>query len=135
MAFMAGVVSLASGVTSAAETTETATAVEKSTTDATPPPSPRSQSTRHQLTLDGKVLNYTATVGWLILKDDKKRKESKDSKNSEEKPIARFGYTAYTLDGVKDPSRRPVISLSMEARARHRSGCTWQFSVEARRCQ
>ncbi len=113
MSFMAGVayMSLAIGVTSAAETTETATTVEKSTAEATPPPAPRSQSTRHQLTLDGKLLNYTATVGWLILKDDKKRKESKDSKeskNSEEKPIARFGYTAYTLDGVKDPSHRPV---------------------------
>ena len=73
LALMVGVVymSLASGVTSAAETTETATAVEKSTTDSAPPPAPRSQSTKHQLTLDGKVLNYTATVGWLILKGKK----------------------------------------------------------------
>ena len=57
MTLMAGVVylSLVSGVTSAAERRKTATAVEKSTTDSTPPPAPRSQSTRHQLTLDGKV--------------------------------------------------------------------------------
>ena len=73
MTLMAGVayITLSSGVTSAAETTETATAVEKSTTDSTPPPSPRSMSTKHELTLDGKVLSYTATVGWLILKGDK----------------------------------------------------------------
>jgi carboxypeptidase C (cathepsin A) len=52
--------------------------------------------TKHQTTIDGKTLKYTATVGWLILKDD------------EDKQIARFGYTAYTLDGVKNLARRPV---------------------------
>ena len=35
--------------------------------------------------------SYTATAGWLILKND------------EGKPIARFGYTAYTRDGVERP--------------------------------
>ena len=63
---------LASGATSAAETTETpAPPATAAKADESPPPEPRSQSTRHQLRLDGQVLNYTATVGWLILKDDK----------------------------------------------------------------
>jgi carboxypeptidase C (cathepsin A) len=62
----------------------------------TPEPVPASSVTRHQIELDGKALKYTATVGWYILKD------------AEDKPIARFGYTAYTLDGVRDLARRPV---------------------------
>ena len=62
-----------------------------------PVPPPRADKTQHQITLAGKTLKYTATVGWLILNDKKK-----------DKPIARFGYTAYTLDGVKDPARRPI---------------------------
>jgi carboxypeptidase C (cathepsin A) len=90
------VMSLAGGVTSAAETTETPAPATMPKADASPPPEPRSQSTQHQLRLDGQVLHYTATVGWLILKDDK------------DKPIARFGYTAYTLDGTKDLARRPI---------------------------
>jgi carboxypeptidase C (cathepsin A) len=70
-----------------------------------PPPEPRSQRTQHELPLGGQVLKYTATVGWLILVDDK---PDEDGKSGEPKPIARFGYTTYTLDGVKDLSRRPV---------------------------
>ncbi len=30
-------------------------------------------------------------------------------KDKEDKPIARFGYTAYTREGVKDPTRRPIM--------------------------
>ena len=62
-----------------------------------PVPPPRAEKTQHQITLAGQTLKYTATAGWLILND---------KKNNE--PIAQFGYTAYTLDGVKDPSRRPI---------------------------
>ncbi len=61
-----------------------------------PPLAPASSATRHQVTIDGRTIHYTATAGWFILK------------NAEDKPAARFGYTAYTLDGVKDLSRRPV---------------------------
>ncbi len=68
-------------------------------------PQPRSQSTQHELHLGGQILKYTATEGWLILSDSK---PDKDGKVGEPKPVARFGYTAYTLDGVKDPSRRPI---------------------------
>ena len=41
-------------------------------------------------------MKYTATAGWYILKDP------------QDKPIARFGYTAYTADGVKNLTQRPV---------------------------
>ncbi len=57
---------------------------------------PASSVTRHQAIIDGKPVKYTATVGWFILKDPK------------DNPIARFGYTAYTLDGVKNLTQRPV---------------------------
>src|SRR5688572_32426175 len=62
-----------------------------------PVPDPRAEKTQHQIELAGKTLKYTATAGWLILTDKK-----------DNKPIAQFGYTAYTLDGVKDASRRPI---------------------------
>ncbi len=62
-----------------------------------PVPEPRAEKTQHQVSLGGKTLKYTATAGWLILTD---RKTSE--------PIAQFGYTAYTQDGVKDLSQRPV---------------------------
>jgi carboxypeptidase C (cathepsin A) len=59
-------------------------------------PEPKSSRTRHEVRIDGQVVRYTATAGWLIMKND------------DGKPIARFGYTAYTRDGVADPARRPV---------------------------
>ncbi len=88
----------------AADETEKSAADGKET-QAAPAPEPRSQITHHELHLGGQVLRYTATIGWLILTDDK---PDKDGKQGDPKPVARFGYTAYTLDGVKDPSRRPV---------------------------
>ncbi|MDA8020107.1 MAG: carboxypeptidase [Thermoanaerobaculia bacterium] len=54
-------------------------------------------STQHAVTIDGQKIDYTATAGWLILK------------NQEGKPTARFGYTAYTRNGVSDLSKRPVM--------------------------
>ena len=61
-----------------------------------PDAEPRSSRTQHQVRIAGQPVRYTATVGWLIMKDDAG------------KPVARFGYTAYTRDGVADLARRPV---------------------------
>jgi carboxypeptidase C (cathepsin A) len=60
-------------------------------------PEPQSSVTRHRVRIDGETVPYTATVGWLILRND------------DGEPIARFGYTAYTRDGVEDLSRRPLM--------------------------
>lgn len=57
---------------------------------------PREQITQHTVRIDGESIRYTATVGWLILKNDKGE------------PHARFGYTAYTRDGVQSSAQRPV---------------------------
>jgi len=64
---------------------------------ADPKPEAKSSATQHQIEIDGQMVEYTATAGWLILEND------------EEEAIARFGYTAYTRDGVEDRSRRPIM--------------------------
>jgi carboxypeptidase C (cathepsin A) len=48
--------------------------------------------TRHSVTIDGKLITYTATAGALILRNDL------------DEPIAFYGYTAYTKDGQSDPA-------------------------------
>ncbi len=55
-----------------------------------------SKVTEHQIRIDGQVINYTATVGWLIQEKD-------------DKPVARFGYTAYTRKGNSKPGDRPIM--------------------------
>ncbi len=51
--------------------------------------------TQHTLTMDGRVIHYTARAGTITLYDEKRR------------PIDTMFYTAYTQDGV-DPAKRPV---------------------------
>lgn len=53
--------------------------------------------TKNRMTLDGKALAYTVTTGRLPLKNDKGEIE------------ANVFYMAYTLDGVKDPAKRPLM--------------------------
>ncbi len=57
---------------------------------------PKPIVTRHQLTINGKIINYTATAGYLQLKGE------------DGKPKANIFFTAYTKDGVTDLSKRPV---------------------------
>ncbi len=52
--------------------------------------------TRHAMTVDGKPLAYTATAGWLTVN------------KADERPGARVFFTAYTMDGVRDLSARPL---------------------------
>ena len=110
----AGFLAIAGSAAFAAETTTVQAPAAPAKDEAAPLAQPRMQRTQHELRLDGQVLKYTATVGWLILKSNKVGKGKKEGngekegKGGEEQPIARFGYTAYTLDGVKDASRRPV---------------------------
>src|SRR5262245_51606064 len=89
---------LATGAAFGAEVKEDSSSSSKDDkTEYVPVPPPRAEETQHTLQLGGQTLKYTATVGWLILNDKEK-----------DEPIARFGYIAYTLDGVKDSSRRPI---------------------------
>lgn len=59
-------------------------------------PKPILVSTQHTITIDGKLIRYTATTGTILLR------------NHENQPIALFGFTAYTKDGVTDESTRPI---------------------------
>lgn len=63
-----------------------------------PPPQEKSSVTHHELTLNGKVLKYTATAGTLTIRDE------------EEKPYGSIFYVAYTLDGT-EAKNRPVSFL------------------------
>lgn len=56
---------------------------------------PREHATQHTVRIDGESIRYTATVGWLILKNEKGE------------PHARFGYTAYTRND-DGGAERPV---------------------------
>jgi carboxypeptidase C (cathepsin A) len=51
--------------------------------------------TKHTVVIGGKTINYTATAGALILR------------NNIDEPIAFFGYTAYTKDG-EEATKRPI---------------------------
>lgn len=53
--------------------------------------------THHQIHVNGKILSYTATTGMMPLKDAKGQLE------------ANLFYVAYTLDGVSDISKRPLM--------------------------
>jgi carboxypeptidase C (cathepsin A) len=62
---------------------------------AVPIPSESSTVTKHDLTVEGKAIHYTATAGNLLIRDDK------------EKPNGSIFYVAYTEDGA-DTKTRPV---------------------------
>ena len=52
--------------------------------------------THHTVKIDGKMINYTATAGTILLKNEK------------DESIALYGFTAYTKDGEAELSKRPV---------------------------
>ena len=64
--------------------------------DSTAIPDAIKSVTKHSATIGGKVINYTATAGALILKNEK------------DEPVALFGYTAYTKDGETDMTKRSI---------------------------
>ncbi len=64
--------------------------------DTIPVPKEEKSVTHHSVTIAGKIINYTATAGALILR------------NELDEPIAFYGYTAYTKDGETDATKRPI---------------------------
>ncbi len=53
--------------------------------------------THHKITVDGKVLSYTATAGMMPIRDSKNEVE------------ARMFYVAYALDNAGDAVKRPLM--------------------------
>ena len=72
---------------------------EKTDSDGTSP-APEIQAeqftSEHQITLGGRTIEYTATVGTMLMRGD------------ENKPVALFGYTAY-VESEADPATRPIL--------------------------
>ncbi len=64
------------------------------------PPFPAPASVKQTTRLGGKVLNYTATVGSLPVRDAKGRK------------IGEVVYTAYVLDGPRNPNRPVTFAFN-----------------------
>ena len=66
--------------------------------EATPAPGPRGErvTTQHAATIGGQRIDYDATVGDILLRNDS------------DQVIAQVYYTAYTRRGVQDLSRRPI---------------------------
>ncbi|HEX6940458.1 MAG TPA: hypothetical protein VF158_13670 [Longimicrobiales bacterium] len=62
----------------------------------TAPADPPLSVTRHSVTIAGKRLDYTATAGYLVLRDE------------EGNHRANIFFTAYVRDGVTDPRTRPI---------------------------
>jgi carboxypeptidase C (cathepsin A) len=61
-------------------------------------------TTRHEIKINGKTLKYTVTCGTVVLKEE----HDKDGEALEAKARASMFFIAYTLDGVKDPAKRPL---------------------------
>src|SRR5437868_6982932 len=61
-----------------------------------PPAVDTTSKTKHEITVNGKKISYTATAGTLVLKKE------------DGKPWASVFYIAYTRDDSQDPSKRPI---------------------------
>ena len=60
-------------------------------------PQAESVSTRHSVRIDGRTIDYTATTGLALIRND------------DDEAIGLFGYTAYIADDVDDPATRPIM--------------------------
>jgi carboxypeptidase C (cathepsin A) len=63
-------------------------------------PKAESSVTQHRIVIAGKPLEYTATAGTLIVRDD------------DDKPIASMGYVAYTRPGLKGAARPVTFAFN-----------------------
>ncbi|MEW6086168.1 MAG: peptidase S10 [Chloroflexota bacterium] len=62
-------------------------------------------TTKHSVRINGKTVKYTVTAGTMVLKEESADRE-KEAEG--EKPKAQIFFVAYTKDGVKDSSKRPL---------------------------
>jgi carboxypeptidase C (cathepsin A) len=69
---------------------------EDKTKEEKPIPEPKVWTSRHQIKIGGKAVDYEATAGTLLMKNEK------------DEPIALFGFTAYVRQG-QDARTRPIV--------------------------
>jgi carboxypeptidase C (cathepsin A) len=92
-ALTAGVALPASAATPAATPAKSDTPSTEGADKTAPPPFPADATVKQSIHLAGKPLNYSATVGSLPVRD------------AEGKKTAEIVFTAYVLDGPRDPAR------------------------------
>lgn len=68
-----------------------------------PKPKDNIVATKHSVRIGGKTVKYTVTAGTIVLKE-----EVNDKDAEVEKPRAQIFFVAYTRDGVRDKSKRPI---------------------------
>jgi carboxypeptidase C (cathepsin A) len=78
------------------------------TTETKPVPKDQIVETKHAITLGGRELRYTATVGTIILKEETEKKGEKAGEFEGEKPRASIFFVAYTRDEIQDKGTFPV---------------------------
>ena len=91
-AFVSSLTFLAGGAYAADE----APAAKPAAPENKPIPKEEKSVTHHSVSINGRGINYTATAGNLLIKDEK------------DEPVASMFYVAYTEDGTKDSDHRPV---------------------------
>ncbi len=72
---------------------------------AAPPLKERLVTTEHKLKLGKRTLEYTATCGTLVLREDE---AGKDGERSADKPRAALFFVAYTLKNGRNGKPRPL---------------------------
>ncbi|MBI5838926.1 MAG: peptidase S10 [Chloroflexi bacterium] len=70
-----------------------------------PTPKDNLVETKHSVRIGGKEIKYTVTAGTIVLKEETADRE-KEAEG--EKPRAQIFFIAYTKDGVRDRSNRPI---------------------------
>jgi carboxypeptidase C (cathepsin A) len=90
------VLTFAALATLSAQTPPPATPTAAAPATAPTPPVETASRTKHEITLNGKKVPYTATAGTLILKKE------------DSKPWASMFYVAYTRDDMSDAAKRPI---------------------------
>jgi len=96
VAALTALLSLAPVVSNGAEQPKPPAEAEKNQKQEQPIPEPKLWTTRHQIRIGGKAIDYEATTGTLMMKDEKGE------------PIALFGFTAYVRQG-QDQRTRPIV--------------------------
>jgi carboxypeptidase C (cathepsin A) len=84
---------------------EKKTETEKKPEEKKPAPKDNLVETKHSIVIGKKEIHYTVTTGTIVLKEETGDREKE---TEAEKPKAQFFFTAYTLDGVEDKSKRPI---------------------------
>jgi carboxypeptidase C (cathepsin A) len=77
----------------------------KESTGINVPATDRIIETKHAIKIKGREIKYTVTAGTMVLKEETADREKE---TEGEKPRAQIFFVAYTKDGVRDASKRPL---------------------------